>query len=679
MTRRNRVALCAMICAMFLTMCLVSLPENASAKKTATGTVRFTDSQGVDVSSYQIGETMYWQIEASGGKPGCYWACEVYDGDGNTIDNSVWGQTSWSTTKSYVLSEEDNPGEWKAWLFYKAPRSGNWRTMSTDTVDVYEAPEESWYGCTIPDGHYVNFYELDYLGLPGGHVDQYDDMSDYSYYMLGVSTETHAVGDSGMLSVSGYFRMWDDFTPDLEEGRRYVKVYALDEAATTVLAETVVLDHDDDPNVWEYRDNRILTGLTPGSTVSIGVGRYDAWEYNNWELMAEWAGVEVEQYTPPPADWIVMAYLNGDANDFTTQQAIHNLDEIEDAYSIPAVRTVAMIDITGNWPGATNSYARYYDFFGGVRTLVGDTGVEAHMGDDATLLAFMSWAHTYCGHDSETKWALVLNGHGQGYKGVCRDFSHSNDYLRLPELNSVLSSFESTIGKDIDVVGFDACIMQSAEVAYEIRDHVSVVVASEEVENGHDIDIGTGGWPYDTILTALALNPSADAPSFGTMIVDEYSEYWDDLTEYPHLTMSAIDTQYISYVAADARVLGYVLSTMYDRDDVMAVRLISEDFSPITETVDLVDFANQLDASPLIPDSHPLNDAIGDLITSVSYCVIAEWHGSSRPGASGIAVFFPTLIDNYNACQNEYDYDAIDFNSVDDRWHLFVKWALEVG
>ena len=88
------------ICAMLLMMCFASASEIAGAKRETSGTVRFTDSVGNDVASYEIFDTIYYQIDAAGGKPGCTWRCLLVDGGGGTVASSYSYLTSWTATKT---------------------------------------------------------------------------------------------------------------------------------------------------------------------------------------------------------------------------------------------------------------------------------------------------------------------------------------------------------------------------------------------------------------------------------------------------------------------------------------------------------------------------------------------------------------------------------------------------
>ena len=83
------------------------------------------------------------------------------------------------------------------------------------------------------------------------------------------------------------------------------------------------------------------------------------------------------------------------------------------------------------------------------------------------------------------KYELILWNHGGGVdkstaslekRGVCYDYNGSmypsptTDYLTEYELSTALVAFKNKIGKDIDLVAMDACLMQMLEVGYEIKE-----------------------------------------------------------------------------------------------------------------------------------------------------------------------------------------------------------------
>jgi hypothetical protein len=94
----------------------------------------------------------------------------------------------------------------------------------------------------------------------------------------------------------------------------------------------------------------------------------------------------------------------------------------------------------------------------------------------------------------------------------------AGDYLDTLELEEVLASAHRRLGRPLDLVGMDACLMTMLEVAYEIREHARVLVGSEEVEPG-------AGWPHDTILGDLVTRPAMTGADLGRTIVARYAEW----------------------------------------------------------------------------------------------------------------------------------------------------------
>ncbi len=92
---------------------------------------------------------------------------------------------------------------------------------------------------------------------------------------------------------------------------------------------------------------------------------------------------------------------------------------------------------------------------------------------------------------------------------------NAKDFLDNIEMKNVLESACARIGKKIDILGMDACLMSMVEVGYQLKDSVSLTVGSQEVEPG-------AGWPYQQILQRLSDNPSMTPEELSSTIVTEY-------------------------------------------------------------------------------------------------------------------------------------------------------------
>jgi hypothetical protein len=93
---------------------------------------------------------------------------------------------------------------------------------------------------------------------------------------------------------------------------------------------------------------------------------------------------------------------------------------------------------------------------------------------------------------------------------------HSLDTL---ELARVTTTIAQAIEQPLDLLGMDACLMASLEVAYELRKSVSYLAASQELVPGHS-------WPYDTILAALRAHPEMGGADLARLVVDHYVRFY---------------------------------------------------------------------------------------------------------------------------------------------------------
>jgi hypothetical protein len=225
----------------------------------------------------------------------------------------------------------------------------------------------------------------------------------------------------------------------------------------------------------------------------------------------------------------------------------------------------------------------------------------------------------------------------------------SRDFLDNAELSQVLSEVVGKVGRRIDVLGFDACLMNMVEVAYELQDLVGHVVASEEVEPGD-------GWPYDKVIGELRADPDQTGAQLATAIV---KDYLDSYTASDGVTDSAVDVSRVAEVATavDQLAQSCIASTQSDADYAVFARAVAgvQRFQ-VRDFVDLGDLARRLGAgSP----RQELKDAAGAVLAALAGArpfVIAEGHkGANLSAASGTAIYFPAVGDVHVA------YDRLAF------------------
>jgi Clostripain family len=129
---------------------------------------------------------------------------------------------------------------------------------------------------------------------------------------------------------------------------------------------------------------------------------------------------------------------------------------------------------------------------------------DMNTGSGETLRRAIKWAFTE--YPSRLRW-LDVNNHGGGYYGIAQD-DQKDDIIRLPELAKALKG----AGQKLDVLSFDACLMATAEVAFELRDTAKVMVASEDSSYALGMNV-------DQTLKAMAAKPTVDADDLSRDLV----------------------------------------------------------------------------------------------------------------------------------------------------------------
>ena len=366
------------------------------------------------------------------------------------------------------------------------------------------------------------------------------------------------------------------------------------------------------------------------------------------------------------ATWTFMVYLDGDNN--LESYGVDDFLEMSSVGSTAQVNILVQFDRSPltDWSGGTSDYGdwrtakRFVVERGDEPTAAyqsSDLG-EVNMGSGAVLQSFLQWG---MGNYPASNYALVLWDHGGGWVyGVCSDDTSSGDSLLLPEIRQAISSAESATGKRIGLVGFDACLMGMTEVAYELSSLTDIVVFSEETEPGQ-------GWAYDKVLYALTSSPAMSAPQLGGVIVREYSQYYGSSGKE---TLSSVSTSAIAQVASSLDAFSTELSSAYALHgaQVQQARSRSEHFE-YEMFVDLYDFAHEvrLAAGPA------LTNAADQLLQAIDGAVLSETNGNLRPGAHGLAIYFPDVISDLNLVGYRTDASLTKNTSWDEFLNLYFN------
>lgn len=246
----------------------------------------------------------------------------------------------------------------------------------------------------------------------------------------------------------------------------------------------------------------------------------------------KFTGYSVEHYQKAEEDkeYTILVYMDGSNLESSYGEASKDIEEMIDNY--PKDSNINLVCETG---GSQDWYKDELTIGGegNRRFCIDDNGIKntqkiekRNMGDKNTLADFLNYGIESYPAD---KYILIFWNHGSGsVKGFGDDELFDDDSLELDEINA---AFEKSIAKDInfELIGFDACLMGTIEMANIFKDRGKYFAASQDLEPG-------GGWDYKWINS---LNTSLNGEEIGKRIADSYVDSYAD--KNMDLTMSLID------------------------------------------------------------------------------------------------------------------------------------------
>ncbi len=382
-----------------------------------------------------------------------------------------------------------------------------------------------------------------------------------------------------------------------------------------------------------------------------------------------------------PANWTVLAYLAGD-NDLEGA-LLGDLKEMERVGSRPGeVEIVAQVDrarghtaADGDWTGTRRYYVTRSEAPRRIgSTLLAELG-ETNSGDPRVVKDFLTFgAKRYPAQAT----MLILSNHGSGFyvppgmlsagakrvalparrlrqgffrptrewlpepdalRGIAYD-DGAGDCLDNRELKQVVAHAHRVLGRPLDIVGMDACLMTMLEVAYQLREHARILVGSQELEPG-------AGWPYTMVLGDLVGQPAMTPAELATTIVRRYAEFYGP--DGPNITQSAIDLGKLDdLVTAVDALAGRLLAALPDATLEQALyrawRRTLRFFDDLY--VDLHHFAVNLAGTTSRRDVRNAALDVRRAIEAGGGPIIAEAHGGARMRrARGLSIYFPPFRD----------------------------------
>lgn len=253
------------------------------------------------------------------------------------------------------------------------------------------------------------------------------------------------------------------------------------------------------------------------------------------------------------------------------------------------------------------------------------------MAEPATLTEFLEYGKTNYPAD---EYDLILWNHGGGpINGYGYDEVFGNMFS-LETLAMALENSPFSGNEKLEMIGFDACLMGSAETAWMLRDYADYFVASQEVEYGE-------GWNFAFLER---LGECANGGELGKLIIETFFEcfestYDEEMLSTMGLTLSCTDLSKIETVEQAIDDLFSVVNTDVVSGNITEVsrcRHRTRSFGK-TEGVSDVDMIDLVHLTSQLKSFYPekaeaLEKALDDYIV---------YNESNLTNANGVSIYHP--------------------------------------
>jgi hypothetical protein len=351
-----------------------------------------------------------------------------------------------------------------------------------------------------------------------------------------------------------------------------------------------------------------------------------------------------DKITPVKKKWTILVYMAAD-NNLSDYSAL-DINEMKTVGSNDSLNVVVLWDDQSTHHG-------YYYIDKNKTKLLKKTG-EVNTGDISTATDFINYS---VNKFPSEKYMWIYWNHGGAVdrniqKGVAWDETHNNDHLSEVEQKKIFSYFYDKINKKIDIVGFDACLMATAELMYQYKDFANYLIASEQTIAGE-------GWDYK-FLNSIVNNPDITPVNLSKSVLEYYKAFYLKETD---VTLSIANLESIN-------ILGKLLDTF--SNDVIKSGITGSSFYKLAQkedfsgyTKDLYVYLKNISKSKTMTnviktDAENIMKNINDNL------IIGEWHGSTwKSKAYGVSI---TLKSDTSI------YSELDI-CKDTKWDEFLTFA----
>ncbi|KHC90342.1 peptidase C11, clostripain [Thermotoga sp. Mc24] len=356
------------------------------------------------------------------------------------------------------------------------------------------------------------------------------------------------------------------------------------------------------------------------------------------------------KFTSP--EWLFVVWMCGDNN--LWEAGNKDLEEMRNTNENVSV----LVFYDG---GGTSDGILVLDDDGNWKAIMGITGVDFNSGSHEDLEYWLKYVFE---NFSATYRALIMWDHGSAWisdsgftssKAISFDDT-SGSAIAVRDLRMTLENVVNSVlvGQKLDILGFDACLMGSLEVIYELRNTADYIIASSFSEPAE-------GWDY-SFFGYVA--PGSTPLDVAKMIIDSYRKYYSSDIYQNELSLAVYDTSQVKEFV-------YYLDLFTTYDLKVNLNEVNSIYSDVVKSY--VDYYNQT----VLVDLGDLIDKWGKKLSIVpdlsSFVVYSYGKKGDQELSAPVSIFMPENLAIYQTYKD--DYMTLSFPS-DTLWDEFLEYWL---
>jgi hypothetical protein len=232
----------------------------------------------------------------------------------------------------------------------------------------------------------------------------------------------------------------------------------------------------------------------------------------------------------------------------------------------------------------------------------------------------------------------------------------------------VMADAKLAIGKNVDIYGSDACLMQMIESAGEMKDSVDYVIGSQELEPAQ-------GWPYFPFLRKWTAAPTMTPKELAVLLSKEYLAGYElggvygpkpDEEPISGITMSVLDMSKLDNLYDSLRNLTSKINSLA-ANDFKKIHAVSGSFLRYTSD-DYVDLGQLIKTLRTLKINQINLETLDSVEASLSDVVVTTDNDANYAEATGLSIWMPTMVYNGAVTSTSYKNALKEYNKLQLRY-----------